>query len=331
MKAAQIFRYNRKDIRTTIREIEKPIIRPNEVLVRVHAAGVNPLDNLITRGEVKLVTPYRMPLTLGNEIAGVVETVGSTVTAFVPGDRVYARLPIHQIGAFAEWVAVPSDALAMIPDRLSFIEAASVPLVALTAYQALELLDCRPGESLFISGASGGVGTMAVPLAKERGLVVYANGSAENKDRVLALGADRYFDYKTEDYAQLGSVNHVLDSIGGDELMKQMNLLRRGGSIVSLRGLPNGRFAKDFGLPLWKQWLLSLAGMRLDQKAERLGAVYHFLFVRSSGAQLTEISRLIDERGISPSVDRVYPFEQVNEALAKVATGRSQGKTVIAF
>lgn len=330
MKAFQIFGYNREDLTTQGVEIEQPSIKPNEVLIEVKAASVNPLDNMITQGKVKLITPYCFPLTLGNECSGIVVQTGQDVHDFIVGDQVFTRLPTNQIGAFAEYVATPASAVARMPRGVSFIEAASIPLTALTAYQALELMQPQPGESIFISGGSGGLGAMAIPLAKARGLIVYTNGNKESQERVLGLGADRYLDYRKEDYLEaLPPVDYVLDSLGGNELYKQMRLLKKGGKIVSLRGLPNGRFAKRFGLPIWKQWLFSLASYRLSRVAKKYGVIYEFLFVESNGTQLAQVAQIIEEQGIHPSVERIFSFDQVNEALSKVAEGGSAGKVVI--
>ncbi len=330
MKAFQIFKHDKNNIKTEYTEVECPNIKPDEVLIEVKAAGVNPLDNMITRGEVKLVTPYHFPLTMGNECSGIIVQIGRNVCNFAVGDKVFVRLPTRQIGAFAEYVAAPASSVAQMPRGLDFVEAAAIPLTALTAYQALELMQPKPGESIFISGGSGGLGAMAIPLAKARGLVVYTNGNKESCERVLALGADRYLDYRQEDYLEvLPSVNYVLDSLGGKELSRQMQLLKQGGKIVSLRGLPNGRFAKRFGLPLWKQCLFSLAAFHLNREARKKKVSYEFLFVESNGEQLAEVARLIEKHGIRPSIDKIFAFEQTNEALAQLARGRSTGKVVL--
>lgn len=332
MKAFQIFKYNKTNLTASMVEIEQPRINSNEVLIEVKAAGVNPLDNMIIRGEVKLITPYSFPLTLGNECSGVIAQVGKDVCGFAIGDKVFTRLPTHQIGAFAQYVATPASAVAHMPQGMSFIEAASIPLTALTAYQALELLTPQEGKSIFISGGSGGLGAMAIPLAKARKLFVYTNGNKESQERVLGLGADRYLDYRKEDYLRvLPPVDYVIDSLGGKELHKQMKLLKEGGKLISLRGLPNGNFAKRFGLPLWKQWLFSLVSHRLVQEAQQQKATYEFIFVKSNGIQLSNITQLIEKQNIQASVDKVFPFEQTNNALLKVAQGGSSGKVVLNF
>lgn len=330
MKAIQIFKYNKQDISATLVEIAKPAIQTDEVLVRIKAAGVNPLDNKITRGGVKMLVPHQLPLTMGHEFAGIVEEVGSQVQGLSVGDKVYGLMPTIKAGAFAEWAAVSASILAPMPEGLSYTEATSIPLTALTAYQALDLMQVQAGKTIFISGGSGGFGAMAIPLAKARGLVVYTSGNATSRERVLALGADRYFDYRTEDYLQeLKQVDYVIDSVGGAELSKQMKLLSSGGRIVSLNGMPNGRFARSFGLPKWKQWLLALVGSGLDRQAKRVGATYDFLFVQANGSQLKKITELIEKLGIRPTISKVFTLEEANEALQSIDRSSSLGKTVL--
>ena len=330
MKVVQIDNYSKTIDSVKIREINIPEIKPDEVLVRVKSVGINPVDNMITRGEVKLITPYSFPLTIGNELAGVIEKTGEKVTEFKEGDRVFSRLPTNKIGAFAEYVAINKKDLAKIPEYLSFNEAAAIPLTALTAYQALDILQLKSGKTLFISGGSGGFGAMAVPLAKARGIKVITNGSLENKERVLALGAEQFLDYKTEDYAQLlHDVDGVIDTIGGKDTEKQFSILKQGGKLVSLKGMPNGRFAKKMGLPLWKQWIFGFAGRSFHNMAKKRNQEYHFIFVQSSGEQLSEIAKVLEENQIRPSIDSIYSFEDIAKALVKVDKGSSRGKTIV--
>lgn len=332
MKVAQHTAYNKNNITLELTEITKPTIDKNQVLVRVTAAGVNPLDNMISRGEVKMIVPYKLPETAGNEFVGLVDEVGSSVTNFAVGERVFGRLPLDNIGAFAEYVAVDVQALAKVPDYLTDLEAVAVPLTALTIMQALALMGAQAGKTIFISGGTGGVGNMAIPIAKAKGLTVITNGSGVNRDRVLALGADRFIDYKTEDYTEtVADVDYVLDTLGGAETEKQMTIMKKGGQLVSLRGVPNGAFAKRMKLPKWKQVLLSKVGGKVDKMAESYDVHYHFIFVESNGQQLQEVADMFSELQIKPSIDTVYSFEEVNEALDKVANGHSRGKTVLTF
>ena len=332
MKAAQQTAYKKNNIALTITEVPKPQINPNQVLVKVTAAGLNPLDNMISRGDVKIVVPYKFPQTAGNELVGLVQEVGSSVTGFALGDRVFGRLPLDSIGAFAEYAAVDADALAHVPAYLTDVEAAAVPLTALTIMQALELMGAEAGKTIFISGGTGGVGGMAIPIAKAKGLTVITNGDGANAARVLALGADQFIDYKKEDYSQmLSEIDYVLDTLGGAETEKQMSIMKKGGQLVSLRAMPNGAFAKRMNLPKWKQVLLGLAGRKFDKMAAKYGVHYHFIFVESNGAQLQEVADIFSQLQIKPSLDTVYPFEEVNAGLNKIANGRSRGKTVLAF
>ncbi|MDY3665424.1 NADP-dependent oxidoreductase [Schaalia hyovaginalis] len=332
MKSAQLLKYDKQNTELALRDAPRPEPRPGQALLRVLAAGVNPLDNMISRGEVKLITPYDLPLIAGNEVVGLIESINGPARELTPGQRVFARLPLRSIGAFAEYVAVDLDALAPVPDYLSDVEAAAVPLTALTIIQALDIMKPTAGETIFISGGTGGVGAMAIPIAASRGLRIITNGSAENKERVLALGAERFLDYKTQDYTTLLSgIDHVLDTLGGAETEKQMSILKAGGHLVSLRGMPNGAFAARMGLSRPKRLLFTLAGRKFDRMAKRHRATYDFIFVESNGAQLREVAALLTQLQLHPSIDTVYPFERINEALHKIATGRSRGKTVLTF
>ena len=331
MKAAILTRYDKNATDLEVREIPTPAPASGEVLVRIHTAAVNPLDNMIMRGEVKLITPYALPLVMGNEFSGVVEEVGAGVTGFAVGDRVYGRMPLSKIGAFAEFAAVDSGALAHVPDYLSLEDAATVPLTALTAMQAFELMDAKPGQTVFISGGTGSLGAMAIPVANSLGLTVATNGNGENQERVRALGADIFIDYKKQSYADvLSDVDLVLDTLGDRELPTEFSVLKEGGRLVSLRGMPNGRFARRMGMPWYKRFLLSLAGRKYDAMAARKKQTYDFIFVHEDGAQLEHIASLFPaERPLTASIDATFTLDQINEALAKVRAGGSQGKTIV--
>lgn len=330
MKAAVVQRYDKRQVDLEVKKVADPVAKDGEVLVRVVSAGVNPLDNMIVRGEVKPIVPYAMPLTAGNEMAGIVEEVGKNVSAYHVGDRVYARLPLDRIGAFAQKVAVRADALARIPDYLSLDEAAAVPLVGLTAMQALDLLDVKVGGRLFISGGTGGFGSLAIPLAKERGLVVVVSGSASNRQRVMDLGADRFIDYRAEDFADsLSGMDYVIDTLEGKELEREFSILKEGGHLVSLKGGPNGRFADRMGFSGIKKLLFGLVGRSNDKMASHRGATYDFVFVHADGAQLDRVSTVLEKAELHPSVDEAFGLDDVNEALRKVASGGSRGKTIL--
>lgn len=327
MKAAVL---NKKNEDLEIKDVPMPEIDEDDVLVKVKYAGVNPLDNMIVREEVKLITPYKYPLVMGNEFSGIVEKTGSSVTDFTEGDRVYARMPLNKIGAFAEYVAINKYAIAKIPDYLKFDEAACVPLTALTAIQAFELMNPSKGEKIFISGGTGSLGAMAIPIAKDLGLHIITSGSEKNRQRVMDLGVSEFIDYKTQDYSEiLSDVDYVLDTLGESELEKEFKILKPGGILVSLKGLPNEEFAKRMGLSKVKKLLFKFAGMKFDKLANKKNQKYYFLFVESNGKQLEQVSRIFEEKNIKPSIDTVFELSDVNKAMDKVDKGGSKGKTLI--
>lgn len=310
-----------------------PQINNHEVLVKVKAAGVNPLDILNLNGSVRMIADYKLPLTLGNELSGVIEAVGDDVLNFKVGDPVYTRLPLNKIGAFAEYAAVNEDALSIMPENLSFIEAAAVPLTALTAYQALhDVLHVQPNKKLFIPGGTGGFGAMAIPIAKSLGLFVITSGSERSRSRTMSIGADQFINYKTENYANiLSNIDYVIDTLGTKEIKAELGILKPHGKLVSLKAGPNYRFAVDNRFPLWKKALFGLVGARLDSLARKNQNEYHFLFVQANGSQLQEITKLVEKENIKPSLDSTYTFGDINKALIKVSTGHSQGKVIVTF
>lgn len=331
MKAAQMQRYA-KDFRLVVREVPDPVPGRTEVVIRVMAAAVNPVDLLIGTGSLRLIQGYRMPLTLGNECAGVVERMGSDVQGMKPGDHVYARLPKHAIGAFAELVAVDASAVARMPEDLGFAQAAAIPLTGLTAYQAItEELEARPGEVLLIPGGSGSFGQLAVPIARALGLRVIVTGNGRARERFLAMGVERYIDYREENYWEvLDPVDHVIDTLGAAEIERELSMLRRGGRLVSLKAGPNRAFADRNGATGIKRALFSLAGRRIDAMARRQGKEYRFIFVRADGEQLRAVTSIMESAGVRPALDpHAFDLEQVNEALELVGKGPIEGKVVI--
>lgn len=331
MKAVQISSYS-KDINTVLNDIPKPEISDSEVLIRVKAAAINSVELLILTGSVKLIQNYPMPLTLGNECSGIVEQVGSRVKEFQKGERVYVRLPIHKIGAFAEYVAVEEKEVAKMLEGYDFETAAAIPLTGLTAYQAItEELEAEPGQTLLIPGGSGSFGQMAVPIAKAMGLHVIVTGNARARDHLLSMGVDRYMDYKQENYwEQLSDIDCVIDTLGSGEFEHELAVLKKGGRLVSLRTGPNRAFAERrqfFGL---KKQLFTLAGSKYDRAAGKQGKEYRFVFVRSDGAQLRKITEIVEQQQVKPAVDpRVFSLDQTNDALRLVAQGSLNGKVII--
>ncbi|KOO47456.1 NADP-dependent oxidoreductase [Priestia koreensis] len=333
MKAAQITKYSKK-IHAQINDIPIPQINDNEVLVRVKAAAINPLETLIITGSVKLIQHYKFPLTIGNELAGIIVKVGKNVTRFHVGDAIYTRLPLEKIGAIAEYAAVDASAIALMPKNLSYVEAAASALVALTAYQGLyEELKAQPGKTLFIPGGSGSFGQIAVPIAKTMGLKVIVSGNSEWRERTLEIGADQYIDYRTESYVHLlSNVDYVIDTLGPKEFDNELSIIKPGGKLLSLRTGPNKRYGKEGKFPFWKQKLFSIAGAKYDHKAKKQDVEYHFIFVRSDGTQLEKITKIIEEHNIIPPIHpTLFSIDQINEALEIVANRRPKGKVIIEF
>lgn len=330
MKAFLLDRYGKKE-RVRIGEVPDPEVREGDVLVQVHAAGVNPVDFKIRNGELKVVLPYRLPLILGNDVAGVVVRVGPRVRRFKPGDEVYARPEKDRIGTFAELISMNEDAVAIKPQKLTMEEAASIPLVGLTAWQALiEKAGLKKGQRVLIHAGSGGVGTFAIQLAKHVGAVVAATTSTANLDWVKALGADIVIDYSKDDFATvLSDYDVVLDSLGGEALEKSLRVLKPGGKLVSISGPPDPDFARDLGSSWMLRQVMRLLSYRIRKKARHHRVSYSFLFMKANGDQLRQIGRLIDSGSIRPVVDRVFAFESTNEALAYVERGRAKGKVVV--
>ena len=330
MKAIIVDRYGSKD-GGRVAEMPRPELRQDDVLVQNHAAGVNPLDSKIRDGAFKTILPYRLPLILGNEVAGVVERVGSRVRWFKPGDEVYARPGKDRIGTFAEYSAVREDDLAHKPRSLSMEQAASIPLVGLTAWQALiERAQLKKGQRVLIHAGSGGVGTFAIQLARQVGAYVATTTSSANVDWVQRLGADVVIDYKKDDFEKiLHDYDVVLNSLDAETLEKSLQVLKPGGKLISISGPPDPDFAKELGLSPALGLVMRLLSYRIRKKAKRRGIGYSFLFMRANGDQLREIGALIDSGVIRPVVDRVFAFESTKEAMAYVETGRAKGKVVV--
>lgn len=312
-------------------DMPTPVMRDDEVLVQVHAASVNLLDSKIRDGEFKLILPYKVPLILGHDVAGVVVKVGSRARQFKLGDEVYARADDFRIGTFAEFVPVKASSLALKPKNLSMEEAASIPLVGLTAWQALvDKAHLKKGQTVFIQAGSGGVGTFAIQLAKHLGATVATTTSTANVDWVKRLGADVVIDYKTQNFEDtLRGCDVVLNSQDGETLKKSLRVLQAGGKLISISGPPDPAFGQDIAAPGLVRLVMRLLSWSVRRKAQTLGVGFSFLFMKANGAQLQQITRLIELGAIRPVIDKVFPFESINEAMAHVESGRAKGKVVI--
>lgn len=330
MKAFILDRYG-KDNPLRLGDLPEPVLKATDVLVEVHAAGVNPIDYKIRNGEFKLILPFKLPVPLGCDLAGVVVKVGAKVTAFKPGDEVFAHPDQNTVGTFAEYIAVAERDLAMKPKSLSMEEAASVPLVALTAWQALfERAKVKAGHKVFVQAGSGGVGVFAIQLAKHAGASVATTAGASSAELVKSLGADLVIDYRSQDFADvLNGYDFVLNSQDADALAKSIGILKPGGRAISISGPPDPAFAKAIGANWFVQQVMRLLSAKARRKALRQSVDYSFLFMHASGQQLAQIAQLIDAGSLRTVVDRVFPFAETNEALAYVESGRTKGKVVI--
>lgn len=331
MKAFIVKKYGKKEV-LDLTDIHGPIITPNEVLVQIHSAGINLLDSLIRNGEFKLFLPYKTPFINGHDMAGIITKVGTKVSKFKVGDEVYSRVGDFRIGTFAEQIAVQEKDLALKPKNSSMEEASSIPLIGLTAWQALvEIAKLKKGQKVFIQAGSGGVGTFAIQLAKHLGAFVATTTSSANTDLVKSLGADLVIDYKKEDFVNvLKDYDVVLHSNREAKILENsMKILKPGGTLVSLTGPPTAELAKELKLGWHFQMIMNLLSFSTRRQAKKLNVNFKFLFMRAEGNQLSEITQLIEAGIIKPVIDKVFPFEQTNEALAYVETGRSKGKVVI--
>jgi NADPH:quinone reductase-like Zn-dependent oxidoreductase len=330
MKALILSRYGRAD-QIAFADIPRPTLQPDEILVLVHAVGLNPIDTMIPKGTFKPIIRLRLPATLGSDVAGVVVEVGSRVTRFKPGDAVFASVFDRGNGALAEYVAVPESAAAFKPANLDFVQAASIPMVGLTSWQALkERMQLKPGQKVFIPAGSGGIGTFAIQLAKRLGAKVATTTSTGNVEMVRSLGADEVIDYKKREFETvLSGYDAVLGAVRGDALDKSLRILKPKSKIVSLVGPPDAAFARARGMNFFMVFMFWMLSRRMNRRAKQRGIEYSFLFMHPDGSQLAEIGELLGAGKIRPIIDKTFPFEQAKEALAYLEEGRAKGKVVV--
>jgi len=329
MKAHLLDHYKQDALR--LGDIPMPETGDGDVLIEVHAAGLNVLDSKIRSGEFKAILPYKLPIALGHDVAGVVSRVGRNVRDVKPGDAVYSRVPDGRIGTLAEFIAVKAEDVALKPSNLTMIEAASIPLVGLTAWQSLvERAGIRKGQKVLIHAGSGGVGTIAIQLARHLGATVATTASAANKDLVATLGADVVIDYRKEAFEEtVSGYDVVLNSLGAETLEKSLDVLKSGGQLISISGPPDPSFARQQGFHWVLQFAIRLMSSSIRRKARARKVNYSFLFMKADGAQLRQITNLLEAGTIKPVIDRVFPFNAANEALAYIETGRAKGKVVV--
>jgi alcohol dehydrogenase len=330
MKAYTINRYSKVD-KLQLTEVPKPVAKENEVLIQIHAASINQLDAKLKSGEFKLLLPYKFPLILGHDVTGTIVGVGSKIKSFKIDDEVFARPADFHIGTLAEYIAVDENDVALKPKNISMEQAASVPLVALTVWQAfVEKAKLKKGQKVFIQAGSGGVGTIAIQLAKHLGATVATTTSANNFELVKSLGADVAIDYKTQDFETiLKDYDLVLNSQDEKTLEKSLRIVKPGGKVISISGPPDVAFAKETGLSWFMKTAIFFLSRKVRSQAKKLGVDYSFLFMQANGKQLSEIGKLIETSIIRPVVDKVFTFEQTNEAISYVSSGRAKGKVIV--
>ena len=330
MKAFSISRY-KKESPLELVDLPEPIVKDHEVLVEIHAASVNLLDSKIKSGEFKLILPYKMPLVLGHDVAGIIVKTGAKVKNFKVGDEIYSRPSDFHIGTFAEFISIDEKDVALKPTNISMEEAASIPLVGLTAWQALiEQSNVQNGQKVFIQAGSGGVGTFAIQLAKYMGATVATTASEKSFDVLKNLGADVLIDYKTQDFEDaLIDYDIVLNSQDNKTLEKSFEVIKPGGKIVSISGPPTPVFAEEHRLPWYVKLATRFLSSKIRKRAKKQNVNYSFLFMTANGKQLSEITHLIETGKIKPVIDKVFAFEKTNDALQYIESGRAKGKVVI--
>lgn len=329
MIAAQIENYGEK---IGLKKQPVPRIGKKDLLVKVIAASINPIDLKTKDGKMKLLLHYKMPLTLGSDFAGIVVARGEQVKKFQVGDAVYGRVQKNRIGTFAEYIAVDVKDVALKPKNLTFAKASSIPLVALTSYQALhEVMKIKPQDKILIQAGSGGIGTLAIQLAKLAGAYVATTTSEKNRVLVKSLGADEVIDYRSENFAEkLKDYDFVFDTMGGDILKDAFKIVKPGGKVVTLSGTPNYAFAKNYNLPLWKQIALGIASYPITKLAKKTDVSYDFLFMRPDGNQLAALTKLIEAKQLQPIIDSVISLAEIQKAVDNLASGRAKGKIILA-
>lgn len=331
MKAFILERYGKSN-QMRLADISRPTIKPDQILVQVYAAGLNPIDTMIPKGTFKPILKFELPAIMGSDLAGIVVEVGSKVTRFKPGDSVYASIFDTGSGSLAEYAVVPESAAAQNPQKLDFVQAASIPMVGLTSWQAFQDHGSaiKRGQKVFIPAGSGGIGTFAIQLAKYFGATVATTTSSQNIALVKQLGADEVIDYKTQDFEKLlHDYDFVLGTVRGDGIEKALQILKPNAQVVSLVGPPDASFARNRGMNFLMKWVFGLISSKIIRLAKKRNIQYAFMFVHPDGQQLSEIAKLIDDGHIKPVIDKVFSFDQALEALTYLEAGRAKGKVVI--
>jgi NADPH:quinone reductase-like Zn-dependent oxidoreductase len=330
MKAFVVAQYGKDGVRAA--DVPEPKVGTNDVLVKVSAASINPLDKMVRNGEFKQLLKYKTPFVLGHDVAGVVVQVGATVRDFKIGDEVFARPRDLRVGTFAEYIAIDQNDVAHKPASLTLHEAAAVPLVALAAWQILiEKAQLKSGQKVLVHAGAGGLGSTVIQLAKHLGAHVATTTTGATEGLVRDLGADVVIDYTKQDFSQiLSGYDLVLDSLGGENLMKSLTVLKPGGLAIGVAGPPDSGFAKQLGAPKPFQFVMSFLSRKVRKAAKKLGVRYSFFFMRANGSQLGKLAALYDAGHLRPVLDSTFAFERTLDALTYVESGKVRaGKVVV--
>lgn len=310
-----------------------PTIGVHDLLVNVRAASYNPVDNRVRKGNVNIVMKKKpgFPFVMGYDFAGTVVQVGSDVTKFNVGDNVYGRTRNDRPGSFANFMTVDEADVAVKPQSVSMSEAAALPLVGLTAYEALrERMKLTAGQKILILAGAGGVGTIAIQMAKQMGAYVATTASKKGYDLVKRLGADEIIDYHATDFSDvLHDYDAVLDTQGGDDLVKAFQIVKPSGTVVSLAGMPDAKFANAQQLGWFKARLFGLAAHKITKLAAQRHVNYHFLFMDANGDQVTSLTKLVETAALKPIIDRKFNFDDAIGAINYAMSGHAKGKVIM--
>jgi NADPH:quinone reductase-like Zn-dependent oxidoreductase len=328
MKAFVVEKYGKTGVRAA--DVPEPAVGPRDVLVRVCAASINPLDKMIRNGEFKRLLKYKVPFVLGHDVAGIVSRIGTDVQNYKVGDEIFARPRDLRIGTFAEYIGIDIADIALKPASLTMEQAAAVPLVSLASWQALvDLAQVKRGQKVLVHAGAGGLGSTVIQLAKHLGAYVATTARGSDEAKLRGLGADEVIDYTTGDFAAvLSGYDVVLDSLGGDNLSKSLTVLKRGGLAISVVGPPDPAFADQLGHPLLKP-VMALLSHKVRGRAKKIGVRYAFFFMHADGAQLKILADLYTGGTLRPVLDRIFPFDATLEAIEYVEQGRAKGKVVV--
>ena len=331
MKSLMITKYG--DINSSLeeQEIAKPALEENQILIKAYSSSFNPIDFKIVRGDFKAMGKVTFPIGTGRDVSGIIEEIGKNIKKFKKGDKVYSRVNESHVGTMAEYVVSNVKDTALIPSNLSFDESASIPLVGLTTYQALEdIAKLSKGEKILIHAGSGGIGTFAIQLAKHLGAHVTTTTSTKNISFVKGLGADKVIDYTSENYLDEGAVfDVVFDTLGGEHTLNSFKVIKNEGRVISISGAIDGATAEQFGLNKFIRMILAFQARKVTRAASKKNAMYRFLFMSPNGEQLKKIAKLYESGEIKPIIDKTYNFEEAIQALEYLSKGHARGKVIV--